>query len=225
METPSPKLHARPTVSSRRRGRAVQEQRFTSYLTFGGNVTICLCVFVIIYALILLVMFPLLNQEVPHDQDIQRGEVLQPVIQRAVDKVKHMPHAPGQLVAEGVAGVIKKTLRDFKDSQHLTDQHLMDAAEEEMRQARLRRAELRIQPVPAQISPVAPGKRTGFMVLGMHRSGTSMVAGLMATGMGYVTGGPLIGGKRSVWIAPSTTQMFLLYLLSVQPDPFLSRRL
>jgi len=36
-------------------------------------------------------------------------------------------------------------------------------------------------------------KREGFMVLGMHRSGTSMLAGLMVNGMGYITGGPLIG--------------------------------
>jgi hypothetical protein len=45
----------------------------------------------------------------------------------------------------------------------------------------------------AQAKP-APGRRPGFMVLGMHRSGTSMLAGLMVTGMGYKTGGPLIGG-------------------------------
>jgi hypothetical protein len=38
-----------------------------------------------------------------------------------------------------------------------------------------------------------PANRTGFMVLGMHRSGTSMLSGLMATCMGYKTGGPLLG--------------------------------
>lgn len=31
------------------------------------------------------------------------------------------------------------------------------------------------------------------MVLGMHRSGTSMLSGLLVNGMGYETGGPLIG--------------------------------
>ena len=35
--------------------------------------------------------------------------------------------------------------------------------------------------------------RKGFVVLGMHRSGTSMLSGLLVTGMGYKVGGPLIG--------------------------------
>ncbi|KAL7520892.1 hypothetical protein ACHAWX_005586 [Stephanocyclus meneghinianus] len=36
-------------------------------------------------------------------------------------------------------------------------------------------------------------KTPGFMVLGMHRSGTSMLSGLLVKGFGYETGGPLIG--------------------------------
>lgn len=36
--------------------------------------------------------------------------------------------------------------------------------------------------------------RPGFVVLGMHRSGTSMLSGLMVMGMGYKVGAPLIGG-------------------------------
>lgn len=35
--------------------------------------------------------------------------------------------------------------------------------------------------------------RPGVIVLGMHRSGTSMLSGLLVTGLGYHTGGPLIG--------------------------------
>jgi len=37
-----------------------------------------------------------------------------------------------------------------------------------------------------------PFDRKGFVILGMHRSGTSMLAGLMVSGMGYKVGGPLI---------------------------------
>jgi len=37
------------------------------------------------------------------------------------------------------------------------------------------------------------GKLPGFIVLGMHRSGTSMLSGLLVEGFGYETGGPLIG--------------------------------
>jgi hypothetical protein len=35
-------------------------------------------------------------------------------------------------------------------------------------------------------------ERKGFVVLGMHRSGTSMLSGLLVQGMGYKVGGPLI---------------------------------
>jgi hypothetical protein len=198
METPSTKGRARPPSSSRRRGRAVQEQRFVSYLTFGNNITICLCIFVLVYALVLLVVFPLLNQEAPHELNIKRGDVLKPVLKRAVEKVKHMPHSPGQLVAEGVAGAVRKKLQDYRHSEHITDKHLMEAAEQEMQQLRTQKKIYLQNAAPAVIAPLASGKRTGFMVLGMHRSGTSMLAGLMATSMGYVTGGPLIGGTLHI---------------------------
>lgn len=36
-------------------------------------------------------------------------------------------------------------------------------------------------------------QRDGFVVLGMHRSGTSMLSGLLVSGMGYNVGKPLIG--------------------------------
>ena len=147
----------------------------------------------LVYALVRLVMSPRLTQEAPHEEHIKRGEVLKPVLKRAVDKVKHLPHSPGQLVAEGMAGAIRKKLQDFRHSEHLTDKYLMDAAEQELQ--RLRAPKLHVaNDAPAAAAPLTSGKRTGFMVLGMHRSGTSMLSGLMATGMGYVTGGPLIGG-------------------------------
>ena len=37
----------------------------------------------------------------------------------------------------------------------------------------------------------------GVIVLGMHRSGTSLVTGLLAQGFGYETGGPLLKPKVS----------------------------
>merc|ERR1712084_132883 len=35
----------------------------------------------------------------------------------------------------------------------------------------------------------------GVIVLGMHRSGTSMLSGLLVKGLGYKTGGPLISQR------------------------------
>jgi hypothetical protein len=36
------------------------------------------------------------------------------------------------------------------------------------------------------------GMRPGVIVLGMHRSGTSMLSGILVEGFGYETGGPLL---------------------------------
>ena len=43
-------------------------------------------------------------------------------------------------------------------------------------------------------------KKPGFIVLGMHRSGTSMLSGLLVKGFGYETGGPLIGAAVSLFL-------------------------
>ena len=49
--------------------------------------------------------------------------------------------------------------------------------------------------VANMISIANEGKTPGFMVLGMHRSGTSMLSGLLVEGFGYDTGGADMGGS------------------------------
>ena len=169
-------------------------------------------IFLVLYALVLLVLFPLLRPDaVPqyaprhyHAVQLRRGEVLQPVVQPLVERVKHLPHLPGQLVAEDLAGVVKQKFHQFRQDQGVTDAHLLDRAVQDFEQMRVKRSEQQQKqqqqlaaavaaPLTGIVAP-APGKRTGFMVLGMHRSGTSMLSGLMVTGLGYKPGGPLIGG-------------------------------
>ncbi len=52
------------------------------------------------------------------------------------------------------------------------------------------------------ISIANEGKTPGFMVLGMHRSGTSMLSGLLVKGFGYDTGGIDMGGSVSHLFVP-----------------------
>ena len=49
--------------------------------------------------------------------------------------------------------------------------------------------------VANMISAANEGKTPGFIVLGMHRSGTSMLSGLLVEGFGYDTGGIDMGGS------------------------------
>ena len=54
--------------------------------------------------------------------------------------------------------------------------------------------------VVERAAAVQKGRVSGFMVLGMHRSGTSMLSGLLVKGFGYETGGPLIGASVSLYV-------------------------
>lgn len=189
----------------RRRKRAIQEQRFTSYLSFGLNTTVCIGIFILFYIVTLVVLSPLLHQEAPTSASLKRGQVLKPALQKAVEKVKHnMPHhlgSPGQMMAEGMAGVIQhKLLEGFRHEKGVTDAQLMQRAAEELgnlrkqKQAQAAAAVVAADTTSKSVVAGSAGKRTGFIVLGMHRSGTSMLAGLMKMGLGYETGKPLIGG-------------------------------
>jgi hypothetical protein len=114
---------------------------------------------------------------------------------------KHGVVGESQKLAEGVASAVKKKIDQLRHHNGVSDAELMNRAAEELRKARqskqLEEKQQKDQNSAFAVAnaPVAPGKRTGFMVIGMHRSGTSMLSGLMATGMGYKVGGPLIGGS------------------------------
>lgn len=60
--------------------------------------------------------------------------------------------------------------------------------------------------VANMISAANEGKTPGFIVLGMHRSGTSMLSGLLVEGFGYDTGGVDMGGS----VRPSSFIIFHL---------------
>jgi hypothetical protein len=196
MVDPDTKIHPRPRRSRRK---PQSDQRFSAYLSFGFSATVCLGIFAACYALVLFGLCPLLNQASPLVTPTHRGEILQPVVHSAVESVKHhIPHLPGQMIAESVAGIVKRKIADMRKQQDVTDTSLMEKATEEFNLLRKRRDQKGARQAndesAAEPAQLAPGKRSGFLVLGMHRSGTSMLAGLMATGQGYNVGGPLIGG-------------------------------
>ena len=154
-------------------------------MTFGFHATVCFAIFLLIYVIMLVGLFPLLEQESPNHIPQHRGEVLSPVVHHAVDTLKKMPHVPGQRLAEGLAenvvGGIKKKIQNLRKSEGVTDASLIQQAAEEIEVMRKRRHAANavggnaaaISAAAPQAKP-APGRRPGFMVLGMHRSGTSV---------------------------------------------------
>jgi hypothetical protein len=124
--------------------------------------------------------------------------VLQPVVQSAVE---HWRHLPGEQVAEHVVSAVRNKIQHLRQQQNVSDASLLQKAAAEMESIRQQRheqakatAQLFLQDKSAQALSQAHPQRHGFMVLGMHRSGTSMLSGLLVIGMGYKTGSPLIGG-------------------------------
>jgi hypothetical protein len=190
--------------------RAMYEQRFTSYLTFGVPVTLCLCLFLGMYCLVLLTLSPLLRATTTNPDEISEngephhaGDALKPALDPFLEKVKHvhdmLPH-PAQRLAEDVAEVLKHRIDRFREKKGLTDEALMNNAVSQINEVRAARQKEQAQrgategqAQQAAVAQPVPGKRVGVVVLGMHRSGTSMLAGLMVKGMGYFVGEPLIG--------------------------------
>jgi hypothetical protein len=182
-------------TSRRRRKRPLQVQRFSSYLSFGFLGTACLGIFLIVYLLVLLCASPLLNQAAPNDAShLTRGQVLKPVVTTLGERVKKLPHNVKEL---------KEQFQNFRKSKGVTDTRLIDMAQAEVDRLRKDREESAAVVKRMQAGPAASGgkpngshtNRTGFMVMGMHRSGTSMLGGLLVNGLGYNPGGPLIGSK------------------------------
>ena len=185
------KVHTRP----RRGRRPLAEQRFSAYLTFGVHGSLCLGVFLVLYCILLLGLSPLLHQKPPLHTPTQRGQVLRPVVDSAVEKWHHLRPAG---LAENVVASVKSKIQRLRQEQGVTDTSLLNKAADEIEKIRLRRhneAKAAMQALSKEL-PIQPGpnQKSGFMVLGMHRSGTSMLSGLLVIGMGYKTGAPLIGG-------------------------------
>lgn len=179
----SPKLRKR-----NRKGKL--HQNFTSYINFGVSSTICACCFLTFYLLLLGGLLPLLSHE---DPSINAAPGLK------ANGVGHALMNPVEKeVIGGMAQNLKTKLQAFRESRGMNDLSLKDSVMDEFKRLRTRKQQ---KPVAAAAAvaedpaPPVPGRRPGFMVVGMHRSGTSMLSGLLVNGCGYEVGGPLIGAK------------------------------
>jgi len=203
-----PELGRRHTNRRKKgRRRPLADHKFANYLTFGGATNICLAIFLLCYACLLLGMSPLLSQEAPVVTPTHRGEVLQPVVYNIKKNLApNVAAENAQHMAENVASAIQKKIQTFRKSEGVTDSSLLNKAVADMERLRKYKNYQRKKQQNSEVIPPekhqrlklpsdgADGEqRPGFVLLGMHRSGTSMLSGLMATGLGYHTGGPLIG--------------------------------
>jgi hypothetical protein len=96
---------------------------------------------------------------------------------------------------------LSSQLETLRNPEHDTDVNsfLLESRDKEISELKtsldLLRASSALSPATIPLSPISPSNRPGVIVLGMHRSGTSVIGGLMNK-MGLETGGPLIGAAK-----------------------------
>lgn len=155
-------------------------------------------VFVGCYALVLLIMWPLLRASTPENlpqerpQDYMHHMHLPPALKQMADKDK-------EVVSE-MAGAVKTRFQKLRQGHGVTDTALLEAAKADFQDRKHKKHETHAaakdKAALENVIPALAGdnlQRQGFVVLGMHRSGTSMLSGLLHTSCGYQVGGPLIG--------------------------------
>jgi hypothetical protein len=156
--------------------------------------------------LILIILWPLLQASTPESlpdetpRDYMKHMHVPPSLQELGHAQRHLP---GQDKIEEMAVGMKKKLEQFRQGRGVTDGHLLDQAAidfENKRKANLaKRAEqakqeqerLEIEQQRQVVANAIAGNqhKNGFIVLGMHRSGTSMLSGLLHQSAGYNVGG------------------------------------
>ena len=177
-----------PILSTRKRRyrnkRSLAHQTIKSYLGFGSRSTACMGCFLTLYALTMVCILPMLHIQ---PEAIPQGPlegVNFPLPQESKARLKE------------VATNIRKKLRNLRKGNGVSDEALLieAAAEFALVKAKKRNsapasAAIQMQTRETHVDPETPG----VIVLGMHRSGTSMLSGLLVNGIGYKVGGPLIG--------------------------------
>ena len=177
----------------------MQEQRFSNYLLFGFQSTVCLGMFVVCYALVLLTLWPLLSAQEPENiPDETPADYMKQMHVPPSLKEIHAPkvHVPGQEKIGEMAGAMKKKLQQLRQGRGVTDSELLAQAQKEFELKKKMDALKKKKTLKMHVANsdnLVSGQRNGFIVLGMHRSGTSMLSGLLHTSCGYKVGGPLIG--------------------------------
>ena len=168
----------------KRIGRRRGARTNTPNISFGTTSVLCLALFVLVYFLTMMYFQPMLRDE----EKVKRFKSAKDSL---VGKVKEEGHAWKEEI-ERVRGPGRE-----KVEEKLLDKAWTDFLKEKKDHKGGKPGGTRAKP------GTSAGQRkddsgnndkptTGFMVLGMHRSGTSMLAGLLVDGFGYKTGGPVI---------------------------------
>ena len=115
----------------KRRNRKSHDHRFANYLTFGFQTTICLGLFVLCYALVLLTLWPLLGARTPESlpdespRDYIHHMHVPPSLKEA--HIPALPNISKDTIGEMASG-LRKRLQQFRQGRGVTDANFLDQA-------------------------------------------------------------------------------------------------
>jgi len=175
-------------------------QRFANYLVFGFTSTVCLALFCCCYLLVLIILWPLLREPTPESiPDESAREYIQHIhVPPSLEKIAHV--TAKERLGE-VTSNLRKKLVKFRQGNGFSNANLLDHALADYEAIQKERKKISAKSKADALdwknsrSDAVGAGRKGFMILGMHRSGTSMLGGLLHNSAGYVIGGPLIGSS------------------------------
>jgi hypothetical protein len=169
-------------IKKGRRASLRLDQTFSHYISFSVQATAFAGCFLLIYALVMLSLSSMLHAS---DSNTHHTGPYQGI------------QVPGQKRIAEAASILRGRLRNMRNGTGFMDASLLN---ETIRLFDVMRAKKRAElNLPVNFfaennsSDVNAHVRPGVVVLGMHRSGTSMLSGLLVTSAGYKVGGPLIG--------------------------------
>lgn len=166
-----------------RKKRSLAHQTIHSYIGFGYHSTACLGCFLTIYALTMVCILPMLHFEPAAIPLGPLEGVNFPLPQESQERLKE------------AAAKLRAKFRKLRMGSGVSDETLLSEAVAEFeilkakKHAAVAAAAIKMEPKKLAVKADTPG----VIVLGMHRSGTSMLSGLLVNGIGYKVGGPLIG--------------------------------
>mmetsp|Transcript_8561 Transcript_8561/g.14221 ORF Transcript_8561/g.14221 Transcript_8561/m.14221 type:complete len:478 (+) Transcript_8561:104-1537(+) len=177
--------------------RTLVHQTLRSYVSFGYQSTACMGCFLTLYALLMVCILPMLHI-ISSSSSSSSLLVPQGPLEGA--------HVPLALLKQGqqdaiahAATKLRSQFRQLRKGRGVSDESLLNEAIAEYAVMRAQKhdsrrgATLQMERKEAAAAMSADTTTAGVIVLGMHRSGTSMLAGLLVNGIGYNVGGPLIG--------------------------------
>jgi len=187
----------------RRNKKSLPEQRFANYIVFGFTSTVCLALFCCCYLLALIILWPLLREPTPESMpDESAREYMEHIhVPPSLEKIAHV--TAKERLGE-VTSNLRKKLVKFRQGNGVSNANLLDHAladYEAIQKEKEERETFSARSKANALDQNNPGRytigagRKGFMILGMHRSGTSMLGGLLHISAGYAVGGPLIGSS------------------------------